>query len=187
MHYFNIEETRQFDYNNRIILNPTKPKFHKDWEWHYDFPEVKRKLYQLILFFYKKILLYLLNKAKLTDFAYLYETRLNRVEVKDIETFIFKNLRDNQKISHLYSTKCAIIFGPDVRPELMKLTNSFEFSGKFKFQVNIQGQNILFFYEIPMIYLPTISGIHIIPDITGKWTEALQREEPTTYAKLRRY
>lgn len=110
-----------------------------------------------------------------------------QVEVENIETFILKNLNDNQKISHLYTNKSAIIFGPDTRPELMKIVNSFELSGAFKFQANVQGQNILFFYEIPMIYLPTISGIHIVPDITGKWTESFQKVEPTSYAKLRRY
>lgn len=185
--YFNLTETRIFHYDQKVLTTPIKPRFHKNWEWKYDFPEIKLKVYQLIVFFYKKLLLYLVSKANLTDFACHYEPHMIQVEVENIEEFIFNNLRDNGKISYLYTNKSAIIFGPDTRPELMKIVNSFELSGAFKFQANVQGQNILFFYEIPMIYLPTISGIHIVPDITGKWTESFQKVEPTSYAKLRRY
>lgn len=80
--YFNVIETRRVDYNQRIVLEPTKPRFHKDWEWKYDFPEIKRKLYQLILFFYKKFLLYLLAKAKLTDFSFFIKHKWPKLKLK---------------------------------------------------------------------------------------------------------
>ncbi|RTK99384.1 MAG: hypothetical protein EKK57_09670 [Proteobacteria bacterium] len=185
--YFTILATPHINFNQRVLVTPTKPRFHNNWEWRYDFPEIKQKFYQLFIFFYKKVLLFLVSKARLEDFACHYEPHMTQVDTEDIEDFIFKNLRDNQKISYLYTNKSTIIFGPDIRPKLMKVVNSFQFSGNFRFQANIQGENILFFYEIPMIYLPTISGIHIVPDLTGKWSESLQRVEPTSYAKLRRY
>ena len=80
-----------------------------------------------------------------------------------------------------------IIFGPDVRVVLLKLTQSFELSGRFKFQVNSQDGPLLFYQDIPMIYIPTISGVHVLPDATGKWTELVQKPEPTAFGKFRRY
>jgi len=65
---------------------------------------------------------------------------------------------------------------------LIKLTQSFEFSGRFKFEVNTRDERLLFFQDIP-----TISGVHVLPDATGKWTELVQKPEPTAFGKFRRY
>lgn len=136
-------------------------------------------------FFYKKILIFLITKANQTDYQCFYEQKMIEVHANDIEDFIFKNLRENDRLKYMYTGKYAIIYGPDVRPELNKIMDSFIFMGQLRFQKNIHNENILFFHNIPMIFLPTISGIHVVPDMTGKWSESFQKLEPTSFAKLR--
>ena len=109
---------------------------------------------------------------------------MNEISADDIKEFIYKNVKDTK---YFYNQKCMIIFGPDVRSDLIKLTQSFEFSGRFKFEVNTRDERLLFFQDIPMVYIPTISGVHVLPDATGKWTELVQKPEPTAYGKFRRY
>lgn len=183
--YFQYVETKKFNVYQKTLIIPIKPRFHSNWEWKYDFPEIRRKFYQLLLFYFKSFVIWLVNVMNITEYPCYYESSMKEISTDSLEDFIFKNLEDSY--NYLYNQKCMIIFGPDVRNDLMKLTQSFEFSGRLRFEANIQRERILFFQDIPMIYIPTISGVHILPDATGKWTELVQKPEPTAYGKFRRY
>lgn len=183
--YFRANEIQKFDFYKETLVCPLKPRFHKDWEWTYDFPEIRNKVFKIIKYYYYVVLLYFVCKARLVEHPCYYEYNMKEVGIPDLEEFIFKNIRDSCK--YLYNQKCMIIFGPDVRVVLLKLTQSFELSGRFKFQVNSQDGPLLFYQDIPMIYIPTISGVHVLPDATGKWTELVQKPEPTAFGKFRRY
>ena len=183
--YFRVVESKKFSYGQKILITPEKPRFHKNWEWKYDFPEIRKKIYQVILYYYKSFVIWLINKLNLTEYPCYYESSMKEIEISDLEEFIYRNVQEACK--YLYNQKCMIVFGPDVRSDLIKLTQSFEFSGRFKFEVNTRDERLLFFQDIPMVYIPTISGVHVLPDATGKWTELVQKPEPTAYGKFRRY
>lgn len=182
--YFQYVETKKFNVYQKTLIIPIKPRFHSNWEWKYDFPEIRRKFYQLLLFYFQSFVIWLLNVTKFTEYPCYYEASMNEISVDDIKEFIYKNVKDTK---YFYSQECMIIFGPDVRADLKKITSSFELSVNFHFQANIHGESLLFFQDIPLVYVPTVSGIHILPDVTGHWKERIEKAEPTAYGRLRRY
>lgn len=182
--HFRYVETKRNNVYQKTLITPSRPRFHRNWEWKYDFPEMRRKFYQLLLFYYQSFAAWLINSAKLTEYPCYYESSMSEISTDNIEEFIYKSVKDTRSF---YNQKCMIIFGPDVRAELMKVVSSFELSVNFHFQANIHNERLLFFQDIPLVYVPTVSGIHVLPDATGNWKERIEKVEPTAYGRFRRY
>lgn len=80
-----------------------------------------------------------------------------------------------------------IVFGPDAANDIMKLSDSFSFEAQYKFAYGNRGNNTYYLFNIPAFYVPTISGVHVLPDLSGKWSEKVHREpQLTSYAHDRR-
>ena len=182
--YFSIVNQNKFNYYEKILQEPNRPYIEKDWEWTYDFPQIRRKAVEWIVYLLKIFILYLVQKLKLTTYLSYTESNLVEINVKTLEDFILKALKENMRTFYQY--KCMIIFGPDVKPEIHNLISSFDTLIQVKYAFKHDNTTLYFLNDVPLYYIPTISGIHILPDLTGKWSEKIYNGfEETTAEKLR--
>lgn len=73
-----------------------------------------------------------------------------------------------------------------VKRDINNLISSFDTSIQIKYAFTKHNKTVYFINDVPLYYIPTISGIHILPDLTGKWSEKIYDDyQETTAEKLR--
>lgn len=167
--YITVASQTKQNFLQKIIIQPNKPYFHKDWEWFYDFPQIRNKIISLFIYYFKLLILYFVNKLNLSDYPYYLESYLKEINISDLEEYLLKATSNNNKI--LMTNKCMIIFGPDMRNDMYKFLQSFQTSVDIKYAIGNNRKQYYVINNIPACFIPTISGIHVIPDLTGQWSE----------------
>lgn len=178
--------TKQFPTSDRVIQTPSPPRWPKDWEWKLTFTQIFILFKKQFKFWIDKLLVHIIISRKLTDFKMEYQVNYRTVSVEEIEKFILDVLRNNQYNYTLATQKCMIVFGPDSRNKIFS-SEIFKCHMRYKFAENSTKGVIYYYHNIPCIYIPTISGVHILPDLTGEWTEKLFHEPEYSTFGQRRY
>lgn len=164
--------TKSIPTSDRVIQSPCPPRWPKNWEWKLTFTQIFILVSKQFKFWIDKFIIDLVVKRKLSDYQMKYQIEYETVSEIDIEKFVLDALRNNEYQRSLISHKCMIIYGPDAKRKLFS-TEIFQTNIRYKFAYNERGQSIYYLHNIPCIYIPTISGMHILPDLTGKWSEEI--------------
>lgn len=172
--YFKLIENKIIKLDEYIIKLPQPAYYHKEWEWKYTFTQIFNNIKQDLRYKLSLLLLYLCKRMNMIDLRYSTEYRTKEINNTSLNKHIDQVIKELNYTNLLYNNKCMIIFGSDVAGEVFKWINSYETMYEFKFSADINNQRLIFYHNIPVVFYPHISGLHILPDMTGKWNEKIE-------------
>lgn len=181
--YVRIIEQEQINYNKEVLYQPHKPNWPKEWEWNFDFSDIILYIKLEIKFFILTFFVNFLRKNGIIHYPFETTFSQKEISVTELEEYLLSAIKNQNRHHHLSRYKSMIIFGPDISRNMYKLLLPFETS----IQLRYGKGNELYLFDIPVIYIPTISGIHVLPDLTGKWHEKAVSEPSPTALYRNRY
>jgi hypothetical protein len=169
--------TDSFNY----IMEPGKPFWYKNKKYFF------QNLRQLWRYHVNKFLFTQAKKRGMITCGFNPVMSGVSIETEDIEKYLHEELKEIRTLYWFSEYKVMVIYGPEIAPILRQISQPFEFNSNFKFGFNGQYAHDYYWYEIPMFFFPHISGIHIIPDLTGNWTQKMREGfQTTSFGKERR-
>lgn len=181
--YFRVYENI-YIYPDHFVFNyPFKPVWNKEWEWTLTFSEIfnliKQEVnYALKMWLYKKLFEY-----NFVEYARYTKHEYKEFNTEDLERYLFSILEDMNMIEELYFYKKMIIFGSDVAG-VFRANHSYNTLLKMQAAIGYKHKTVYAIFDIPAYFFPHISGIHVLPDMTGTWSERVHEEE-TVFRRMR--
>jgi hypothetical protein len=185
LRFFNPQESREVLYETEYEIQTwlRRGKWVTDWEWVYDFPDLRRDLIADFKFcvahFCLKVLSWLgvvvAEGRRHEAVAVSYE------EIETDEIFGAIETQMEQYYSR-FMEPSMIIIGPDARRELMNIYEPFTFPlevrlGERKLAEGPFGKPVtvdnMYVNNVPCLFVPSATGITVLPDMTGHWSKNL--------------
>jgi hypothetical protein len=161
-----------------------------NWEWTYDFPDLRRDLVADIKFYLAHFCLNVLTWLGVyIQKGFPHET--TRVSYREIETDDILTAIETQIEQHmrqLAREPSMIVIGPEARRELMSVYEPFACSiemrlGERRMEDGPFGEPVsvdnMYVCGIPVFFVPWFRGVVVLPDMTGHWSRDLMDRRVT--------
>lgn len=192
--FFVGEETRTLYRETpeyELFSIPQGGRWPNNWEWKYDFPDIKedlrRDLRRFFAFLALKILFWCGVKVKRGTPEYTYAPKYVEVDSRDVIQALVRKLDEKQKRN--IADGYMIIVGPR---ELRELAGMAKMWGPLRFSAQMeygyQGamnyppgarQTNYYIYDVPIVVLPDFVGVAVIPDFTGTASKRMTEHKVT--------
>ena len=160
-----VNINRDFD-----LTNPPKAVWTKDWEWIYDFPDIKRNLALSIKSAIFRLSLWLIKflggKVKSAQPEYAYSVNYVDIDTERIQEAIMRKLSESQ-MNRLGRDELMIIVGAREFHELQRLNDNFTFMLDLRYGERHGERSNIYMLGVPVVVLVDFVGLAIVPDFKG--------------------